>query len=27
MSQGSQHLSDEQRFNWLRLIRTDRVGP
>jgi DNA processing protein len=21
------HLSDEQRFNWLRLIRTDRIGP
>ena len=20
-------LSDEQRFNWLRLIRTDRIGP
>ena len=23
----TQHLSDEQRFNWLRLIRTDRIGP
>jgi DNA processing protein len=23
----AQHLSDEQRFNWLRLIRTERIGP
>ena len=25
--QVSSHLTDQQRFNWLRLIRTDRVGP
>ena len=23
----SSHLTDQQRFNWLRLIRTERVGP
>ncbi len=23
----AQHLTDQQRFNWLRLIRTDRIGP
>ena len=23
----SSHLTDEQRFNWLRLIRSERVGP
>jgi len=21
------HLTDEQRIDWLRLIRSDRVGP
>jgi DNA processing protein len=26
-SQVAQHLTDQQRFNWLRLIRTDRIGP
>jgi DNA processing protein len=24
---GTTHLTDEQRIDWLRLIRSDRVGP
>jgi len=24
---GTIHLSDEQRIDWLRLIRSDNVGP
>ena len=27
MSVVAHHLTNEQRFNWLRLIRTDRIGP
>src|ERR1700744_5036658 len=26
-SPGTAHLTDEQRIDWLRLIRSDRVGP
>src|SRR5580704_13864217 len=26
-SPGTTHLTDEQRIDWLRLIRSDRVGP
>jgi DNA processing protein len=24
---GTTHLTDEQRIDWLRLIRSDNVGP
>jgi hypothetical protein len=24
---GTTHLTEEQRIDWLRLIRSDRVGP
>jgi hypothetical protein len=27
ISQGNTHLSDAQRLDWLRLIRSDNVGP